>query len=49
MCWPVDFLESVSVRDCDCNAGILDPFNSPLIVFTLHIFLKYSSSHIPVL
>ena len=40
-------LKSVSVHDdCDCNVGILDPFNFPLIVVTLLIFLKYSSSHI---
>jgi len=42
-------LKSVSVFDCDCNAGKLDPLNSTLITATLLIFLKYSSSHIPVL
>jgi len=42
-------LKSVSVFDCDCNAGKLDPLNSTLIITTLLISLKYSSSHIPVL
>ena len=33
-------LKSVSVHDCDCIAGILDPFNSLLIMVSLFVFLK---------
>jgi len=42
-------LKSVSVHDCDCNAGILDPFNSPLIIVTPYFLKIQFESHTSVI